>query len=113
MGTLIKGITVYLTVKTQTGTDAFNAPVYSEEEVAVENVLVTPLSDTAILGSVDLTGKKTVYELSIPKGDAHDWTDTSVRFWGETWRTIGRGKEFIDENVPLDWNRKVQVENCE
>lgn len=111
METWIKGITVYLTVQTQTGTDAFNAPVHSEEEVAVENVLVTPLSDTEILDTLNLTGKKAVYELSIPKGDAHDWTNTTVRFFGEIWRTIGHGKELIGANVPLSWNKKVQVES--
>ena len=107
----IKGITVYLTVRTQTGTDAFDAPVYSEAETAVDNVLVTPLSDTEILDTLNLFGKRAVYELSIPKGDAHDWTDTKVRFFGETWRTIGRGRETIDALTPLDWNRKVQVES--
>lgn len=108
---MIKGITVYITVRTLTGRDAFNAPLYSEAEEPVENVLVTPLSDTEILDTVNLHGKRAVYELSIPKGDAHDWMDTKVRFFGKTWRTIGRSREYIEENVPLDWNRKVQVES--
>lgn len=107
----IKGITVTLTVRTQSGTDEFNAPVYTDTETDVENVIVTPLSDTEILDTLNLTGKKAVYELSIPKGDSHDWTDTTVKFFGSTWRTIGRGKEYIDANVPLLWNRKVQVES--
>ncbi|MBO7670897.1 MAG: hypothetical protein J6S60_09945 [Oscillospiraceae bacterium] len=111
MAAWIKGITVYLAVRTQTGTDAFNAPVYAEQEVPVDNVLITPLSDTEILDTINLTGKRAVYELSIPKGDAHDWTDTTVRFFGEKWRTIGHGRQFIDELTPLDWNRKVQVES--
>ena len=107
----IKGITVYLTVRTRTGTNAFNAPVYADTEEAVDNVLITPLSDTEILDTLNLTGKRAVYELSIPKGDAHDWTDTTVRFFGRTWRTIGMGREYIDALTPLDWNRKVQVES--
>lgn len=107
----IKGVTVYLIVRTQTGTDAFNAPIYAEAEDPVDNVLITPLSDTEILDTVNLTGKRAVYELSIPKGDTHDWTDTTVRFFGETWRTIGAGRAYIDELTPLDWNRKVQVES--
>lgn len=111
METWIKGITVYLTVKTQSGTDAFNAPLYRETEVAVENVLVMPMSDTEILDTLNLTGRRAVYELSIPKGDTHDWTNTTVRFFGKAWRTIGHGKEYIDANVPLPWNRKVQVES--
>ncbi len=111
MAAWIKGDTVYLTVRTKTGTDAFNTPVYSETEVAVDNVLITPLSDTEILDTLNLTGKRTVYELSIPKDDTHDWSDTTVRFFGETWRTIGRGKKYMGKNAPLDWNLKVQVES--
>lgn len=111
MAAWIKGVTVYLTVRTKTGTDAFNAPVYSETEVAVDNVLITPLSDTEILDTLNLTGKRAVYELSIPKGDAHDWTDTTVRFFGETWRTIGMTIQWLEHMVPLDWNKKVKVES--
>ena len=37
---MIRGMTVVLYVRTQTGTDAFNAPIYAEHPVEVENVLV-------------------------------------------------------------------------
>ena len=111
MAALIKGITIFLTVRTQMGTDGFNAPVYSENEVAVENVLITPISDAEVLDTLNLVGKRAAYELSIPKGDQHNWTDTTVRFFGQTWRTIGNTIEWIEEMVPLDWNKKVKVES--
>ncbi len=106
----MKGITVTLTVRTQAGTDPLGEPVYTETEVEVENVLVAPVSSQDLLDTLNLHGKKAVYTLAIPKGDAHVWKDTTVRFWGETFRTIGDAIGGIEAMIPLSWNKKVQVE---
>lgn len=107
---LIKGIPVVLTEKVQSGTDPFGAPIYEPIETVVENVLVAPSSSDDIITTQDLTGKKAVYTLAIPKGDTHDWEDATVRFFGKEWRTFGYPLEGIDENIPLSWNKKVMVE---
>ena len=70
---MITGRTVVLLEKQQTGVDAFNRPTYAEVPVEVENVLIAPLSDQEVLDTLNLTGRKAVYQLGIPKGDAHDW----------------------------------------
>ena len=57
-----------------------------------------------------ISGKIVSYVLAIPKGDAHNWTDTQVQFFGQTFRTIGIPTQGIDENIPLKWNKKVRVE---
>lgn len=106
----LKGITIQLLVKTEKGRDAFNAPVYNEEWVNVDNVLVAPVSSTEALDILNLTGKKAVYTLGIPKGDKHTWEDCSVRFLGEVWHSIGFPQEGIEELIPLSWNKKVTVE---
>lgn len=106
----MKGITIQLRVKTETGKDAFNAPVYDNEWINVGNVLVAPVSSTDALDILNLTGKKAVYTLGIPKGDSHKWEDTEVKFFGETWKTIGFPQEGIEDLIPLDWNKKVSVE---
>lgn len=108
---MLKGITVSLAQRAQTGTDAFLRPVYSEVYVDVENVLIAPVSDTEVLETLNLTGKKAVYQLAIPKGDAHEWENCRVRFFGETWRVIGKPTKGLDELIPLDWNMKVKVES--
>ncbi len=108
--TLIKGITVILFDKIETGKDGFNRPIYEEIPVEVENVLIAPTSETDIISQLNLTGKKAVYTLAIPKGDNHDWKDRKVQFFGETWRTFGFPIKGIDANIPLDWNMKVTVE---
>ena len=87
-----------------------DAPIFETSEVEVENVLVAPTNSDDIITSTDLTGKKAVYTLAIPKGDTHDWIDCIVRFYNQEWHTIGYPLEGIEENIPLDWNKKVMVE---
>lgn len=106
----IKGITVTIVAKTQTGTNPYGEPVYETTEEAVENVLVAPASDTDIIDNTDLTGGKAVYTLGIPKGDTHNWEDATVRFFGQTWRAVGIPTKGIEANIPLAWNTKVTVE---
>ena len=106
----MKGITIQLAVKTQSGTDGFDRPVYEETWINVDNVLVAPVSSQDALDILNLTGKKAVYTLGIPKGDTHVWEDTKVRFFGETWSTLGFPQEGIESLIPLDWNKKVSVE---
>lgn len=112
MASILKGITVNLITKTGSGTDAFNRPIEQETTTPVDNVLVAPLSQTGeeILSELSLNGKKAKYQLAIPKGDTHNWTDAEVEFFGERWRTIGFPTEGIEDLIPLDWNRKVLVE---
>lgn len=107
---MIKGITVLLYEKTQTGVDGFNEPIYEEVPISVENVLVAPAASDDIVSNTDLTGKKAVYTLGIPKGDTHDWEDKKVEFFGEKFMTFGFPTKGIDELIPGDWNMKVMVE---
>lgn len=107
---MIKGISVILYIKQQTGVDAFNRPVYKELPEIVENVLVAPSSSDEIVNSQELHGKKAVYTLAIPKGDVHNWEDSVVEFFGKKWKTFGFPTEGIEENIPLSWNKKVMVE---
>lgn len=106
----IKGIKVVLHEQRQVGTDNFNMPIYEDATIEVENVLVAPSSTDDITTSLDLYGKKAVYTLAIPKGDTHDWMDTTVEFFGRKWKTFGYPLEGIEENIPLSWNKKVMVE---
>ena len=110
MASLIKGITVQLYELKQIGTDQFNAPIFYEQAVDVNNVLVCPVSSEDLISGVQLYGKHAVYELCIPKDDLHDWMDRTVEFFGQKWHTFGFPQQWIEENVPLDWNKKIKVE---
>lgn len=107
----IKGITVTLIRMVQTGVNALNEAVYSPQAVDVANVLVAPATEQEILDTINLTGRRAVYTLGIPKGDKHDWTNQRVRFFGKEWRTIGEPIEGIEELIPGHWNKKVRVES--
>lgn len=108
---MLKGIPVVLHIKTAGAPDAFNRITYTDTTETVNNVLVAPMSDEEILDTLNLTGKRAVYQLGIPKGDTHEWENTEVEFFGETWRTIGKPTEGIDAMIPLQWNKKVKVES--
>lgn len=109
----IKGITVTLYTETSTSKDDFNRPIITETAVDVPNVLVYPTSSTETLDTLNLTGRKAVYTLAIPKGDTHDWKNKKVEFFGEIFRTFGEPIKGIDDLIPLDWNTKVMVERYE
>lgn len=106
----MRGISITLYTTTQTGTDEFNRPIYAETPVTVENVLIGEPSTDDIANELNLTGKRLAYTLAIPKGDAHDWTDKTVEFFGERFKTIGEPTQGIDHLIPLSWNKKVKVE---
>lgn len=106
----IKGIEVVLFDKIEIGTDEFGEKIFDERPTVIENVLVSPSSTDDIITSQDLVGKKAVYTLAIPKRDCHIWEDRKVKFFGKVWHVFGFTIEGIDENIPLDWNKKVMVE---
>ncbi len=108
----MKGITVTLYEKTQTGTDAFGKEIFEETPAEVKNVLVAPVSVGEALEALNLSGKKIVYNLGIPKGDNRTWTACRVNFFGKDWKVCGE-QEGIEELVPTAWHKKVTVERYE
>lgn len=106
----MRGITVRLIAKVQSGTDPFGAPLYEETAEDIENVLVAPASAQDIIDSTQLYGKKAVYTLGIPKDDTHIWEDQDVEFFGSRWHVFGIPLKGIDALIPLSWNTKVMVE---
>ncbi len=110
----MRGITVTLYDRVQTGTDALNKPIYSEVPVTVDNVLVAPSSSIEVLDQTNLDGRRGDYILAIPKGDTHEWTaGKKVAFFGADWRIIEMPTQGIEQLIPLGWNKKVKVEKYE
>lgn len=109
----MKGITIKLIGKTQTGKDPFNQPIYKETEIEVENVLVGEPTTEDIQNSLSLYGKKVDYMLGIPKKDTNTWEDTEVILpapFAGRYKTIGIPTAGIEANVPTAWNKKVRIE---
>lgn len=110
---ILKGITVTLYQKKLVGADAFGHMQYRYIPEQVDDVLVAPVSSSESSSNSNVAISKTQYNLAIPKGDDHDWSDTKVEFFGQTWKTVGEPTEGIEENIPLRWNKKVTVERYE
>ena len=108
----MKGVTVTLHVRTQSGTDSFGNPTFTDSTKTVANVLIGQPTTEEISSSIELYGKKIEYMLGIPKGNTDDWEDTVVEFWGHSYRTFGFTIQGIEENIPTPWHRKVRVERC-
>ena len=106
----MKGMTIQLVKKTQTDTDEFNAPVYTEELIDVEDCLVGQPSADDVSDTIALYGKKIAYVVGIPKGDTHTWVDAEVIIFGERFRTIGYPETGIQANIPLRWGQNIKVE---
>lgn len=106
----IQGQPVLLHVKTISGYDALNNPIFTDSTVTVDNVIIGQPTTDDITTSTDLYGKKIEYMLGIPKGDAHNWEDTTVEFFGHVYRTFGHEIVGIEANVPLSWHKKIRVE---
>ena len=109
----IKGITVTLINKKEIGKDPFGSPIFEDVEIEVDNVLISPTSSDDVVNTMNLTGRKAVYTLAIPKGDANTWKNQEVHFFGKRWRVFGIPLQGIDDLIPLDWNKKVMVERYE
>ena len=114
----MRGTTVTLYTQTQTGTDGFGAPVYTETPVTVDNVLVGEPTADDIATTTALYHKEIKYILGIPKGDTHDWKDKKIE-WTDaygithTCRTIGFPITGIEANIPTPWHMKVRCEDYE
>lgn len=106
----MRGARVILHIKTQTGVDALNNPVFADTTKIVDNVLIGQPTTEDITSSISLYGKKIEYMLGLPKGNTDTWEDTEVEFFGRKFRTFGATIEGIEENIPTPWHRKVRVE---
>ncbi|MBQ2658632.1 MAG: hypothetical protein IJF87_08705 [Erysipelotrichaceae bacterium] len=110
---MIKGIPVVLINKVKTGVDGFNRPTYTEQRITVNNVLVSPAESEDVISQLNLTGRKAVYTLGIPKGDTNVWEDQDVEFFGERFHVFTIQTKGIESMIPLEWNGKVMVERYE
>lgn len=109
----MRGVTITLYNKVQTGVDAFNRPVYEDVATTVDNVLIGEPTTEDVINELNLTGKHLAYTLAIPKGDTHEWNDRKVEFFGEVFHTYGEPTQGIEHLIPLSWNKKVKVERYE
>ncbi len=101
MGCLIKGIPVTL-YERALGADG----LYTETAAEIPNVVVAPLEGSA--STTELYGAG-VYQLYIPRGDAHVWEDNRAVFFGRPFRLFGLARHYVESMLPLDWDATVKA----
>ena len=107
----ISGETVLLIPQVDGAADAFGEPIKTDgTPISVENVLISPVTSSEVLDTLNLSGRKAVCQLAIPKGDTNEWEDQMVQFLGHRWRSVGFVIQSMDHLTPLSWNKKVMVE---
>ena len=106
-------MTVKLYERQNISVDEFGAETYEEVPVDVRDVLVARPTAEDASTQLNLTGKKAIYTLAIPKGDTHTWENRTVEFFGRKWHVFTIPIQGIEENIPLRWNKKVMVEAYE
>lgn len=111
----IKGIPIILYETVVVGQDDFNRDIEEETATTIDNVVVGQPSSEDVISEITVSGKRVAYNLAIPVGDDHDWTNKIVEFYGRKWRTIGIPTQYIDgfmgEN--FQWNKQIKVEAYE
>ena len=101
----MRGITIVLYKKEQIGVDAFNRPIYEKKREEIADVLIAPAQEQEILDTLNLTGRKAVYTLAIPKGDTHEW-ENSDRNAGSGARSSDPASVEQESESGMLWHRK-------
>ena len=104
---MIKGITVTLYEKEKINEDPFGKLIYKETPTKVENVLVAPTNTQEVLDALNLTGKKAVYTIAIPKGDKHTWKDNRISAAGNRTKYTAGMESKVDGRAI--WVRKRKL----
>lgn len=110
---MIKGETVILIDRTETGKNPFGEPIYAETQTAVNNVVIGNPSTDDVVSELDLSGKRIAFVLGIPKTDTNDWKDKVILIRGERFKSFGFPLTQTAANVPGAWNTQVKVERYE
>lgn len=111
---MIKGETVVVHRREQTGVDPGNNPIYESTETEVEDVIVAPGPRSDVEESTRPDGIEVSWTLHFPKS----WTDSlrgaeiSVR-GGPRSPVVGDPRPYTNANTPGRWNRPVELERVD
>ena len=107
----LRGETVVVSYREQTGVDAFHSPVYKDVEMDVDNVLVEPGEAADVIESVRPDGTEVNYTLRFPKTfkEASKLENGKVKVRGQVIKIIGHPDYLDPEMCPTDWNMTVKV----
>ena len=106
---LIPRTSVAVIRRVETGTDAFNAPIWSEQSEQVDGVVARPTS-TADLADDRPEGTRADIAFAFPKGYGKSLKGCSIVHGGRTYRVIGDPRPLMSDGVPDPWDMTVECE---
>lgn len=115
MVTLLPGTCLFgtseVTVKrrVQTGTDAFNAPVYAESSEVVAGVLAQP-GATADLDASRPEGATVAVTFHFPRGYGKSLKGCRVSCGGREYRVVGDPQPYAEGSCPGPFSLTVEAE---
>lgn len=104
---------IQIKTRTQTGKDALNHPIYTEDWEEVSGCVVGSPSSEDIENEMNLSGKRIAYEVFLPNDDTHTWAGSEVRIKGKQYRVIGDVKESFVSFSHIPCNKLISVEAYE
>lgn len=109
---MIKGVDVEVSAPTYGTKDRFGNSTVTYGKAETVNVLIVP-GATDLLEASRPEGATVAYTLHFPKtytASLEGCIVTLPQPWGGTYAVLGDPKPYIDENVPGQWDRPVEVE---
>lgn len=106
----MKGETVVVSTRVQSGKDMFGNAIYELDSLEVDNVLVAPGEVDDVIESTRPEGSEIHYTLYFPK--TFEWLgleNAEIEVRGESFKVIGRPNYWNPDVCPTDWNMVVKV----
>lgn len=105
----MRGETVCVHARVQTGTDDLNDAVWEDVELEVDNVLVAPGASQDVVSSMRPDGVQVRYTLYFPKTFDGRLEHCSIDVRGERLDVVGSPRRFDKVNCPTEWWMVVEV----
>jgi len=104
------GEQVIVSRRVQTGTDAFNQPIYDWQDETVDDVLVAPGPRADLSDAERPDGDRVAWNLHFPKPYAQGLRNAKVSVrGGEACEVVGDPQPYTLENTPTRWWLPVEL----
>lgn len=105
------GTTLTFKKRVQTGTDDFNNPITTTEDIVVEDCLIAPITEpTNIREQQALEQSRDQVRIHIPRDSTDDLGGSTVEWDGKEFAVDSDSVSFMLENTPGRWARYFRAE---
>lgn len=107
----MQGTTLTFERRIQTGTDDFNNPTFTLDEVVVDDCLIAPISEPASAREQQAINQdRDQVRIHLPKAFTGNVSGSQVEWGGKLFQLDSDSVVFMPENTPTRWNRYFRAE---